>query len=106
VVVGGRLKKLLFILAFSLCTGCQSIPPPYEDYSLARVAMDSARSVQAARHSPGYWHQAEESYRKARLFFKDRDYSKAKEYFNLARQAAERAENSARLLRQKSGDVL
>ncbi len=95
---------ILFILLLSV--GCQTIPAPYEDYSLARAAMDAARAVQAARHSPGFWSQAEENYRKARLFFKEREYEKAKLHFNLARQAAERAENSARLLRLKSGDIL
>lgn len=68
--------------------------------------MDAARVVQAARHSPGHWHQAEEAYRKGRIYFEDRDYAKAKEQFIRARLAAERAENSARLIRQKTGEIL
>lgn len=100
------MKKLLLFATVFLLASCQTIPAPYDDYALARAAMDAARNVQAARHSPGYWHQAEENYRKARLYFRDREYEKAKEHFNLARQAAERAENSARLIRQKSGDIL
>lgn len=86
--------------------GCQTTPAPIEDYSLARAAIDAARSVQAARHSPGYWHQAEEAYRKGRIYYDDRDYSKAKEQFVRARISAEKAENSARLIRQRTGDVL
>ncbi len=86
--------------------GCQTVPAPVEDYALARAAIDAARSVQAARHSPGYWHQAEEAYRKGRAYYEDRDYSKAKEQFVRARISAEKAENSARLIRQKTGDVL
>ena len=86
--------------------GCQTTPAPIEDYSLARAAIDAARSVQAARHSPGYWHQAEEAYRKGRIYYDDRDYSKAKEQFVRARICAEKAENSARLIRQRTGDVL
>jgi hypothetical protein len=86
--------------------GCQTLPAPIDDYALARAAMDAARSVQGARHSPGYWHQAEEAYRRARILYKDREYSEAKEEFIKSRVAAERAENSARLIRQKSGDVL
>lgn len=98
----------LFIgfLIFSMILGCQTVPAPVEDYSLARAAIDAARSVQAARHSPGYWHQAEEAYRKGRAYYEDRDYSKAKEQFVRARISAEKAENSARLIRQKTGDVL
>lgn len=86
--------------------GCQTVPAPLEDYSFARAALEAARSVQAARHSPGYWHQAEEAYRKGRIYFEDRDFAKAKEQFIKAKIAAERAENSARLIRQKTGDVL
>lgn len=68
--------------------------------------MDAARSVQAARHSPGFWHQAEEFYRKAKILYAEREYDLAKAEFVRARLAAEKAENSARLIRQKSGDVL
>lgn len=68
--------------------------------------MDAARTVQAARHSPGFWHQAEEAYRKAKILYAERDYEGAKAEFYRARVAAEKAENSARLIRQKSGDVL
>ncbi len=100
------LKYLIGIVVFSMILGCQTVPAPIEDYSLARAALDAARSVQASRHSPGYWHQAEEAYRKGRIYFDDRDFGKAKEQFIRARAAAERAENSARLIRQRTGDVL
>lgn len=102
-----RLQRLFIgILFFTVIVSCQTVPAPIEDYSLARAALDAARSVQAARHSPGYWHQAEEAYRKGRIYFEDRDYSKAKDQFVRARISAEKAENSARLIRQKTGDVL
>lgn len=102
-----RLQRLFIgILFFTVIVGCQTVPVPIEDYSFARAALDAARSVQAARHSPGHWHQAEEAYRKGRIYFEDRDYSKAKEQFVRARVAAEKAENSARLIRQKTGDIL
>lgn len=100
------LKLFIGILTFTVIVSCQTTPTPIEDYSLARAALDAARSVQAARHSPGYWHQAEEAYRKGRVYFDDRDYAKAKEQFIRARVAAEKAENSARLIRQRTGDVL
>ncbi|MGZ3842889.1 MAG: DUF4398 domain-containing protein, partial [Bdellovibrio sp.] len=99
-------RSFIVILVFTVILGCQTVPAPIEDYSLARAAIEAARSVQAARHSPGYWHQAEEAYRKGRVYFEDRDYSKAKDQFIRARLSAEKAENSARLIRQKTGDVL
>ena len=100
------MKLIIGVLLFSIILGCQTVPAPIEDYSLARAAVDAARSVQAARHSPGYWHQAEEAYRKGRIYFQDRDYLKAKEQFVRAKAAAEKAENSARLIRQRTGDIL
>ena len=99
-------RLFIGIIFFAVIVGCQTGPVPLEDFSLARAAIDAARSIQASRYSPGYWHQAEEAYRKGRIYFEDRDYAKAKEQFIRARTAAEKAENSARLIRQKSGDIL
>jgi hypothetical protein len=93
-----------FTLLF-LC-GCTTAPPPVEDYTLARAAIDAAKAVESARYSPGYWHQAEESYRRAQTYYKDHDYDSAQSEFVKARIAAEKAENSARLIRQRNGDVL
>lgn len=97
---------VLVVTMLMLGLSCQSVPKPLEEYTLARAAIDAARAVQAPRHSPGHWHQADEAYRQGRLYYKDRDFSKAREAFIRARLAAERAENSARLIRQKTGDIL
>jgi hypothetical protein len=87
-------------------SGCASAPDPIKEYTLARAAIEAARAVEAARYSPGNWHQAEESYRRGRILYQDHDFSAAKKEFDRARLAAERAENSARLIRQKNGEVL
>lgn len=101
------LRRLLVASTLGLAlVGCVTAPPPISDYTLARSALEAARAVEAARHSPGYYHQAEESYRKAKLLFENRDYEEAQELFVKARLAAERAENSARLIRMKNGEVL
>lgn len=81
-------------------------PPPIEDYTIARAALESARAVEAVRFSPGFWHQAEESYRKARILYREREYKAAKVEFQNAKLAAEKAENSTRLIRMKNGEVL
>ena len=99
-------RKFIGIIVFSVIAGCQSVPAPIDEYALARAAIEAARTVQAPRHSPGYWHQADEAYRRGRVYYDDRDFRRAKEQFVRARIAAERAENSARLIRQKTGDVL
>lgn len=100
------IRFILVILSLLLFLSCQTLHPPIEDYSLARAALEAARSVQAVRYSPGFWHQGDEAYRKARIFYKNQDYESAKIEFVKARIAFEKAENSARLLRQKNGDFL
>jgi hypothetical protein len=100
------IKRVLLLVPVMALICCQSMPPPVEEYAIARAAIEAAKSVQAPRHSPGFWHQAEEAYRKGRALYSERDWSGAKGEFLKARFAAEKAENSARLIRQKSGDVL
>lgn len=103
------IKSLILFLISIVSTvtiGCQTVEPPLEEWVLARAAYEAARSVQAAKYSPGFWHQAEESYKKARILYKEESYQEAKAEFNAARRAAEKAENSARLKRQQSGEIL
>lgn len=97
-----------FLVASSLfgLVSCVTVPAPIEDYTLADTAIKAAKAVQAVRYSPGYWHQAEEFYRQAKILYREREYEQARELFLKARMAAEKAENSARLLRQKNGDIL
>lgn len=96
---------IVSILAF--CTlSCVHIPPPILEYTLADTALKAAKTVQAVRYSPGNWHEAEELYRQARILYNEREYEQAIELFNRARVAAEKAENSARLIRLRNGEVL
>ncbi|MFN3696278.1 MAG: DUF4398 domain-containing protein [Pseudobdellovibrio sp.] len=102
-----RRLNQVFIFTFLLVLwSCVTVPPPNEEYTLAKIALDSARAVQSARYSPGYWHQAEEFFRRAKILYSEREFEEARNFFVNARLAAEKAENSARLLRQKNGDVL
>ncbi len=101
--------KALYIFSFLLCIflfGCVTTPQPKSEYVLAKIAIDAAKAVQAARYSPGFWHQAEESYRRAKILYSEREHEQARQLFENARISAEKAENSARLIRQKNGDVL
>ncbi len=103
------MKKFFFIVLLGLglgILGCQTGPVPLDEYTIARAALDAARDVQAPRLSPGFWHQAEEAYRKGRLLYKDSRWDEARIEFIKARHAAEKAENSARLNRQRTGDIL
>ena len=101
-----NLIKGFAVLFFVFLSGCVTASPPIEEYTLADAAITAAKAVQAVRFSPGNWHQAEETYRQARILYNEREYEQAKELFIKARISAEKAENSARLLRQQTGDVL
>ena len=100
-----KFKKLI-VLSYVFLAGCQTTPAPNDEYMFAKSAIDAAKAVQSVRYSPGYWHQAEESYRQAKILFTNRDYEESRNLFIKARAAAEKAENSARLIRQKNGDML
>lgn len=98
---------LLVACVFAMMiSGCASAPPPTEDYVLARAAIEAAKAVDSARFAPNYWSYANDSYRKAKVLFDNHDYSSAQVEFQKTRQFAEKAENAARLIRQKKGDVL
>lgn len=99
------LLSSLFVTLLAL-SGCVTASPPYDEFIYAKLAIDYARSVQSVKYSPGYWHQAEEFFRQAKILYSEREYLEARELFIKARQSAEKAENSTRLLRQKNGDIL
>jgi hypothetical protein len=81
-------------------------PAPNDEFIYAKLAIDYARSAQSVKYSPGYWHQAEEFFRQAKILYNEREYLEARDLFIKARLSAEKAENSTRLLRQKNGDIL
>lgn len=101
-----RLGLVLSAIFFMACASCVHTEPPMLEYTLADTALKAAKAVQAVRYSPGNWHEAEEAYRQARILYNEREYEQAAELFNKARIAAEKAENSARLIRMRNGEVL
>jgi hypothetical protein len=101
-----RIRIYFLILMMLVLQSCVTSPAPNDEYVYAKLAIDSAKSVQAVKYSPGYWHQAEEFYRQAKILYAEREYADAKDLFIKSKQSAEKAENSTRLLRQKNGDIL
>jgi len=94
---------LVFVLS---ALGCVTIAPPLLEYTLADTAIKAAKAIQAVRYSPGYWYEAEEAYRQGKILYGEREYEQAKDLFIKARIAAEKSENSARLIRLRNGEVL
>ena len=104
--IGIKRKFSILFLLIPFLFQCQEFPRPVDEYAFARAAVDAAKSSDAPRHSPGLWHQAEHAYHQARIYYRDHEWAKAKTEFLRAKMIAEKAENSARLIRQKTGDVL
>lgn len=92
------------VLVFSGLS-CVTAPPPLLEYNLARAAIQAAQNAEAGRFDPGHMHEAEESFRKAKSLLDDREHELAKSFFTKARIAAEKAENAARAMKRKSGEV-
>lgn len=90
----------LFFIGIPGCVGA----PPNKDYSIATVAIETARDVNAPKHSPGLFRQAEEYYRQALADYEERRYESAKVNFLRARQFAEKAENYSVLKKAETGD--
>jgi hypothetical protein len=93
-------------LIFLALSGCVTQTKPIDEFVLARAALEAAKQVEAAKYSPGFWYQAEESYKKAQELYENREYNLARDLFLKSKSAAEKAENSSRLIRQKNGEVL
>lgn len=107
---GSRLNAgLLFlglttlVLSLSL-SGCVT-SVPLDEYTLARAAYEAAKDAEALRYAPALWYNAEQAYRDGQRAYRERNYGEAKADFIEARQAAEKAENAARIARHSAGDT-
>ncbi len=96
-------RSSLALLTFLAVAGCAA-PPPFEEYTISRTALNSARDVEAGRYASGYWHRAEELYRKGQKQYKDSDYARARESFVSSIEFSEKAENATRLRKFQSGE--
>lgn len=100
------IAKSLVVLFMFAAVSCVHTSPPLVEFALADTALKAAKAVQAVRYSPGYWYEAEEAFRQAKILYNEREYEQARDLFNKARLAAEKSENSARLIRLRNGEVL
>lgn len=105
-MINGALRVTLSGAFLVLAAGCATIPAPVQDYALARAALEACKAVEAARYSQGYYHRGLESYSRAEVLYREREYQEARELFVRARLDFEKAENSAQVQRKKSGEVL
>ncbi|MCB0355674.1 MAG: DUF4398 domain-containing protein [Bdellovibrionales bacterium] len=95
-----KLSAFFILVLLSACAG----PKPAEELVLAKVALEAAKEVGAASAASGYWYRAEENYRKGQEALKSNYNYDAREFFIQAKNYAEKAENSTRLKKFKSGE--
>lgn len=96
--------NLPLVFFVSIVLSCAS-NPPYTEYNLAHIALRSAKAADSERLAPGLWYEAEKNYNLGESLFKDRYYDRARAAFKRALEAAEKAENAARVIRFKEGVV-
>ena len=92
--------SLIFVL-FS-CVSCVA-PASYEDYALARSALDAADIVQAQRFSSNLYQRAVSHFRRGQVSFKNKNLGQAKEHFRQAKKWAEKAELKSYIKRSSGG---
>ena len=92
---------IVFVATVAGCTTA----PPVEEYAIAWTALSAARSNDSQRFAPSYWHEAEDSYHRGEVSFKDQSYRKAKHEFLTSTDWSEKAENVSRIQRFRSGEV-
>jgi hypothetical protein len=101
-------RRLILNGGVSLCffwlVGCVG-PAPREDYSLAKTALDAARTAQAEKFAPGLMGEAEDLYRQALADYEERHYQDAQTKFVKARQLAEKAENFTAIKKSETGEA-
>lgn len=94
---------LLIFFVFSL-GGCVTTQAPVEEFNLAVAALDAARQAESAKYASGFFHRANESFRRGQILYQNKEYNKARIEFEQTRVNAEKAENAARLLKWKNGE--
>jgi hypothetical protein len=84
--------------------GCVLPPPPYEEYTMARSAVQAAQEADSPRFAASLWSKADENYHKGMKAYKEAEFENAKKYFIAAKDFAERAENATRLKKFQTGE--
>ena len=99
------MRFIAFLLLCSfLLVSCAGRPPLLE-YSIAKVALKSARKVDSEKNAGPYWIKAMDYYSRGEKSFQERDYLSSKNYFNESIKWAEKAENLSRFKMSKGEGI-
>lgn len=90
--------SLFFLTGFLLsCAGNH----PIEDYALASHALQMAKKVKANVYAKGLWYRGQMNFQRAEVYLRERNFDKAKLFFNESRKYCEKAELLSRLKRKE-----
>jgi len=95
-----RILAFLVFMASASCAG----PKPIKEFALSKIALEHAKKAGAESYASGWYYKADTTFSNAEKAYKLNDNLVAKELFIKARKYAERAENSSRVQKFKSGD--
>ena len=90
------------IFALLSCVSCVA-PASFEDYALARSAINAADVVEARRFSSNLYQRAVSHFRRGQISFKNKRLGQAKEHFRQAKKWAEKAELKSYIKRSSGG---
>jgi hypothetical protein len=99
------LNLALFLFCLSLFAACAGVPP-HSEYVIALTALENAKKTNSDKLEPDLTFQSKKYFDIAVNFYKERNYSKAKQYFLKSRFIAEKAEVRARIKKYKNGEVV
>ena len=79
---------------------------PFEEYALAKVALEEARKSKAQRFSSYYYQQAHSYFKRGEVSFKKKDFNKAQRYFKKSQELSEQAEDISYIKISTDGGIL
>ena len=94
------MKKPVFLLIAWLLTHCVSSSAPIKDFTIAETAFKRAKKAGSEKYSGKNFSQAKKLYRQAVSFYRQEEYSQARDYFQKSILLFEKAEETS-LYRQK-----
>jgi Domain of unknown function (DUF4398) len=96
----------LVILTALLLVSCVTSQPNKMPGLLAKEAIEAAKTSGAPKLAPGLLFEAEQAYSRAVQHYVEREFDESTTEFHRARNLAEKAENTSRWARFKSGEPL
>ena len=86
------MKKLVVLLMAGFLTHCVSSSDPVKDFTIAQKALKRAKKAGSEKYSLKNYSQAKQLYLQAVAFYRQEEYSQARDYFQKSILLSEKAE--------------